>query len=111
MNTSSTEVEPAGTPAGTAAPSDAHLLGAFLRNRDERAFEALVRRHGPLVLGVCRRLLRNKEDAADAFQAVFLLLARKAASIRAVAALGSWLYQVAYRTALEARAIQIKRKA
>src|SRR5688572_4003394 len=93
------------------APSDRQLLTAFIRNRDEAAFEALVLRHGALVLGLCRRLLGNEHDAADVFQAVFLVLARKAASVRSPDVLGTWLYNVAYRTAIRARAIRHKRKA
>jgi RNA polymerase sigma-70 factor (ECF subfamily) len=84
--------------------SDADLLNAFLVRRDDLAFAMLLRRHGPLVLGVCRRLLRNEEDAAEAFQAVFLVLAQKARSIRSHDALAAWLYGVAYRTSLKARA-------
>jgi RNA polymerase sigma factor (sigma-70 family) len=91
--------------------SDAELLDAFLLRRDEPAFEALLRRHGPMVLGVCRRLLGSPHDAADAFQAVFLVLVRKADSIRARAALGAWLYGVAYRTSLKARARAQRRRA
>jgi cobalt-zinc-cadmium efflux system membrane fusion protein len=84
--------------------SDAQLLERFVRQRDEAAFEVLVWRHGALVLQVARRLLAHAEDAEDAFQATFLTLARKAGSIRRPAALGGWLYQVAYRVALRARA-------
>jgi RNA polymerase sigma factor (sigma-70 family) len=91
-------------------PSDAQLLQSFLARRDEEAFEALLRRHGPLVLGVCRRVLRNAHDAEDAFQATFLVLARNAGSIRSKQVVASWLYGVAYRTAMKARAMNSKRR-
>ena len=82
---------------------DAELLQRFREHRDETAFSALVRRYGRMVLGVCRRVLRQREDAEDAFQATFLVLARQAASIRKGEALPSWLYGVAYRIACNAR--------
>jgi RNA polymerase sigma factor (sigma-70 family) len=85
-----------------AAP-DQQLLDRFVTNREETAFTALVRRHGPLVLGVCRRVLRHEHDAEDAFQATFLVLARRAASINKRASVGSWLYQVAFHVANKAR--------
>src|SRR5947209_15852035 len=83
--------------------TDGQLLGCFVEHRDEAAFAALLRRHGPMVLGVCRRLLHDAHDAEDAFQAAFLVLARKAAAIKAPEAVASWLYGVAYNTALKAR--------
>jgi DNA-directed RNA polymerase specialized sigma24 family protein len=85
------------------ALSDGQLLERFLRDRDEPAFEALVRRHGPMVLGVCQRILGNVTDAEDAFQATLLVLVRKAASIVPRELVGHWVYGVAYRTALNAR--------
>jgi RNA polymerase sigma factor (sigma-70 family) len=83
--------------------SDAQLLSCFAERRDAAAFEALVRRHGPMVLGTCRRVLGDTHDAEDAFQAVFLVLVRKAASVTSRETVGGWLYGVAYRTALAAR--------
>src|SRR5262249_2233965 len=91
--------------------TDGQLLERFLARREESAFTALVQRHGPMVLGVCRRLLHNEHDAEDAFQATFLVLVRKAASIVPREMVGNWLYGVAYRTAQEAKAEAARRRA
>src|SRR5262245_54402844 len=90
--------------------TDSQLLECFVSSRDEMAFEALLRRHGPMVLGVCRRVLRHAQDAEDAFQAAFLVLARKAAGLKKGELLGNWLYGVAYRAALETRAARQTRE-
>lgn len=90
--------------------SDRQLLEAFAEHHDPAAFEALVQRHGPLVLGICRRVLQDTHDADDAFQATFLVLARKAGSIRRQEAVGSWLCGTAYRIALKARAAAGRRR-
>ncbi len=83
--------------------ADASLLERFVAGRDEAAFELLIWRHGPMVLGLCRRMLHCEQDAEDAFQAAFLLLARKAASVRRREAVAGWLYRTAYRIALRVR--------
>src|SRR6478672_8034643 len=90
--------------------TDADLLGAFVRHRDDAAFEELVRRHGPMVLGVCRRVLRHQQDAEDAFQATFLVLVRRAGSVRPRGMVGNFLYGVAQRTAREARRAAARRR-
>ncbi len=82
---------------------DAELLGRFAHSQDEAAFAALVRRHGPMVWGVVRRVLNDWHRAEDAFQVTFLVLARKAGSLSRPGLLGNWLYGVAYRTAVKAR--------
>ncbi len=91
--------------------SDGQLLDRFAERREEAVFEAIVRRHGPMVWGVCRRVLRDHHDAQDAFQSTFLVLARKAASIAHREKLGNWLYGVAYQSAMKARATRAKRRA
>jgi len=90
--------------------TDGQLLEGFISRRDEVALAALVKRHGPMVWGVCRRILRNYHDAEDAFQATFLVLVRKAASIASRELLANWLYGVAHQTALKARATAANRR-
>jgi RNA polymerase sigma factor (sigma-70 family) len=93
--------------------ADEHLLDLFLSGdggEAEAAFQALVRRHGPMVLGVCRHILDQVADAEDAFQATFLVLARKAGSIRDRRVLGRWLYEVAYRIAVRAKTNTVRRR-
>ena len=89
--------------------TDSLLLERFLASRDESAFAAIVQRHGRMVIGVCNRILGNAHDADDVFQAVFFFLARRARSVLKREALGSWLYTVAYRTAVEARTAKNRR--
>jgi RNA polymerase sigma factor (sigma-70 family) len=96
------------SPPDGGALSDGHLQALFLADRDEGAFAALVRRHGPMVLGVCRRLVRHQQDAEDCFQAAFLVLAQRAASVRC-GSLAAWLYGVAYRVALRCRRTTARR--
>ena len=90
--------------------TDAQLLDAFITRRDQAAFEAIVRRHGPMVLGVCRRILRNHHDAEDAFQATFLVLVHKADSIRPRGLVANWLHGVACNTARKAKAAISRRQ-
>jgi RNA polymerase sigma factor (sigma-70 family) len=90
--------------------SDEQLLGRFVARREEASFEALVLRHGTMVWGVCRRVLRDHHDAEDAFQATFLVLARKAASIAHPEMLANWLFAVANQTAMKARSMIFRRR-
>jgi RNA polymerase sigma factor (sigma-70 family) len=92
------------------AETDGHLLERFVRLREAEALEALVQRHGGMVWGVCHRILRNHQDAEDAFQATFLILVRKAASVFPREMVGNWLYGVARQTAMKARAMAAKRR-
>jgi RNA polymerase sigma factor (sigma-70 family) len=99
---------------GMSGLADEELLERFLTATGpaaEAAFEGLVRRHGPMVLGVCRQILTDHNDAEDAFQATFLVLARKARSIRDRRVLGRWLYEVAYRIAVRAKVRTARRRA
>lgn len=89
--------------------TDRELIERFLSGWDEAAFAALVRRHGPMVLATCRQVLRHQQDAEDAFQAAFLVLARKSGSIRQRASVGGWLHEVAYRIAVRARTLNARR--
>jgi RNA polymerase sigma factor (sigma-70 family) len=90
--------------------NDAQLLQCYVRGREDAIFDAIVRRHGPMVMGICRRILRNRHDAEDAFQVTFLVLVRKAPSIASRQLLGNWLYGVAHNTALKARAAIARRR-
>lgn len=90
--------------------TDRELLERFLQRREEAAFAALIERHGPMVFGVCRRVLRDEHEAEDAFQATFLVLARRAASIRRRDAVSHWLYGVAYRVASKLKARTFARR-
>src|SRR4051794_29580856 len=81
----------------TGVLSDGQLLDRFIARREGAVFEAIVHRHGPMVWGVCRRVVRDHHDAEDAFQATFLVLARKASSVMPREKVGNWLYGVAYQ--------------
>src|SRR5436853_4536 len=91
-------------------PGDAQLIQRFLARRDEAAFAAILLRHGPLVFGVCRQVLRDAHAAEDAFQATFLVLARKAATIRNHESLAAWLHRVAVNISRSARADTNRRR-
>src|SRR5262249_21730547 len=91
------------TPTGER--TDAELLGRFIDQRDQQSFAVLLQRHGPMVFGVCCRLLQNTHDAEDAFQTTFLVLARRAASIAPRECVAAWLHGVAWRTARKARSL------
>src|SRR6516162_6642652 len=93
-----------------ASHSDRELIERFLTSHDEASFHALLRRHGPMVLRVCRRALSDEQDVEDAFQATFLVLAREARAIRKPEALASWLHGVAHRVALDARKANTRRR-
>ena len=93
-----------------AVADDAELLKGFAARRDARAFEELLRRHGPLVWRVCRRLLTQADRAEDAFQATFLVLFRRARSLDRRRSVANWLYTVAYHAALKARANAARRR-
>jgi RNA polymerase sigma factor (sigma-70 family) len=95
---------------GTLPTGDGALLESFLSTGDESAFEAIVARHGSMVLGVCRRLLGDRHDADDAFQATFLVLVKKARQLRDANRLGPWLYGVATRVATKARAREARHR-
>jgi RNA polymerase sigma factor (sigma-70 family) len=90
--------------------TDGQLLQAFLEHGDREALAALVRRHGPMVWAVCRRVLAGRQDAEEAFQATFLVLLRKAASIQPREQVVNWLYGVAYQTARKARSVLARRR-
>ena len=98
-------------PDGAGTPTDAQLLDRFVHGRDESAFELLAWRHGGMVLGVCRRVLRQQQDAEDAFQATFLAFVRKAHTIDRCASVAGWLYRVASRIALAAKDTASRRAA
>src|SRR5262245_27150819 len=91
--------------------TDGQLLACFVSRREAAALEPLVRRHGPMVWGVCRRILHDPHDAEDAFQATYLVLVRRAASVVPGEMVGNWLYGVAHQTALKARATAARRRA
>jgi RNA polymerase sigma factor (sigma-70 family) len=110
MNVSSRELQTLFSLGTLGGLSDGRLLERFAADRDEAAFEALLRRYGSTVWGICRRLLRDHHDAEDAFQTTFLVLARKGQSIAQRELVANWLYAVAYQTALKARSTRTRRR-
>ncbi|HET6573472.1 MAG TPA: sigma-70 family RNA polymerase sigma factor [Fimbriiglobus sp.] len=110
MDATSPLLRAAARSAAADDPPDDRLLDRYVAGRDEAAFTLLVTRHGPMVLGVCRRVLGPGPDADDAFQATFLVLVRRAAAVRHRDRLAGWLYGVAHRTALEARSLRAKHR-
>src|SRR5215469_14991188 len=90
--------------------TDGQLLGCFIESRDEEAFAALVKRHGPMVWGVCHRMLSRYQDAEDAFQATFLVLVRRAASVLPREMVANWLYGVACMTAQRVQRTAARRR-
>src|SRR5262245_19284635 len=98
-------------PAADRGVTDRQLLRRFAAGHEEQAFAVLVERHGPMVLGVCRRVLRQAQDAEDAFQATFLILAQKAGSVSWHESAAGWLYEVARRVAENARRAAARRRA
>jgi RNA polymerase sigma factor (sigma-70 family) len=100
-----------GCSPGIGEPTDRQLLELFAANQDDLAFATLVRRHGAMVLGLCRRVLGHEQDAEDAFQAAFLVLAQKASSVRWQDSVGHWLHEVAYRIALRVKTSGARRRA
>src|SRR5215472_1230906 len=90
--------------------TDQQLLDRFISKKEEAAFSGLIRRHGPMVMALGWRILRDRGDAEDVFQATFMVLAQKARSIRKRESIGGWLYRVAFRLALRARSEEAKRR-
>lgn len=103
-------LSPSGQQGEATFRTDRQLMERFLQQRDQAAFAAIVTRHGPMVLGVCRRIIGTMHDAEDAFQATFLLLAQKAARIIPGDAVGPWLHGVACRVALKSRTMLRRRQ-
>ena len=110
MNAAVRELQTLLTVGSLGRLSDEQLLDHFVERREDAVFEEIVGRHGPMVWGVCRRVLRDRHDAEDAFQATFIVLARKAASVMIREKLGHWLYGVAYQTAMKAKSMRAKRR-